>query len=77
MKTILVIIVALALVGCESGSYFDNSTTQLHSDKVGRLEATGMDLRVYEFTPQTSPNKQCIFVAGDKKAGLVCFDKTK
>lgn len=73
---ILAAIAALALAGCgEAGSYFNHSTTQLNNDKVGRLEAMGADLRVYEFTPQTAPNKQCIFVAGEKKGGLVCFDK--
>jgi len=61
----------------ESGSYFNSGTVQLKSDKVGRLEATGKDLRVYEFTPQTATNKQCIFVSGTSKAGLVCFDKEK
>lgn len=66
---------ALALGGCEEGSYFNSSTTQLRSDKVGRLEATGEDLRVYEFTPQTNARKQCVFVAGDKKGSLACWEK--
>ena len=64
-----------ALAGCEEGSYFNANTTQLRSDKVGRLEATGDDLRIYEFTPQTNPKKQCVFAAGDKKGGLACWDK--
>ena len=73
---ILAAIAALALAGCgEAGSYFNHNTAQLNNDKVGRLEAMGTDLRVYEFTPQTAPNKQCIFVAGEKKGGLACFDK--
>ena len=66
---------AVAVSGCEDGSYFDTTTTQLKSDKVGRLEATGEDLRVYEFTPQTMPHLQCIFVAGNQKGGLVCEPK--
>lgn len=77
-KTIIILaaLSALVLAGCdEAGGYFNSSTKQLTNDKVGRLEATGTDLRVYEFTPQTAPNKQCIFVAGEKKGGLVCFDK--
>lgn len=78
MKKTLITLAAvavLALTGCENGGYFDRSTVQLKSDKVGRLEATGNDLRVYEFTPQTAPGKQCVYVAGEKKGGLVCFDK--
>lgn len=72
-------LVSIALAGCEpeDGSYFSPNTKQLKSDKVGRLEATGEDLRVYEFTPQTDPQKQCVFVAGEKKGGLVCFDKRR
>lgn len=79
MKKTLIILVALSalvLAGCgEAGGYFNSDTKQLRNDKVGRLEAMGTDLRVYEFTPQSAPNKQCIFVAGDKKGGLTCFDK--
>lgn len=65
----------LALSGCENGSYFDHNTTQLKGDAVGRLEATGNDLRVYEFTPQTNPKKQCVFVAGENKGAMNCWDK--
>jgi hypothetical protein len=65
----------VALASCEAGSYFDPNTAALRNDKVGRLEATGEDLRVYEFTPQTSPNMQCVFVAGEKKGGLQCWEK--
>ncbi len=72
----LVCVAALALAACgEAGSYFDPNTAQLRNDKVGRLEATGEDLRVYEFTPQTAPEMQCVFVAGDQKGGLSCFAK--
>lgn len=76
MKKLLFVAASLLLLaGCENGSYFDSNTIQLKSDKVGRIEATGNDLRVYEFTPQTTPNKQCIFVSGERKGSLVCFDK--
>lgn len=76
MKKILTFaVIALALTSCEDGSYFDGSTVQLKSLHVGRIEAVGNDLRVYEFSPQSSPNKVCIFVAGEKKAGLECYDK--
>jgi hypothetical protein len=59
----------------EDGSVW--TTASQEGDAVMRLEANGEDLRVYEFTPTTSPNKQCIFVAGNQgKGGLFCFDKT-
>ena len=66
---------AIGLSACEDGGYFDPDTKKMKSDSVSRLEAQGFDLRVYEFTPQTAPHKQCVFVAGERKAGLVCFDK--
>lgn len=75
IKLMMVAAVAFAVSGCEQGSYFDRSTAQLHSDKVGRVEATGEDFRVYEFTPQTAPNMQCVFAAATRKGGLVCFPK--
>lgn len=75
MKTLCALLILLSLTACEEGSYFNNNTTQLKSDKVGRLESTGEDLRVYEFTPQTAPNIQCIFVVGKSKGGLTCFPK--
>lgn len=68
-------VIAIGLMSCEDGGYFSSDTKQGKSDDVMRLEAAGEDLRVYEFTPQTAPNKQCIFVAGTQKGGLVCFDK--
>ena len=70
--------VSIFLASCdffEDGSYFDSNTKQLKSDRVGRLAATGEDLRVYEFTPQSDPTRQCVFVAGNQKAGLVCWVK--
>lgn len=73
---IAVFAVGAILSGCEDGSYFNSNTVQMKSDKVGRLEAFGEDLRVYEFTPQTAPNSTCIFVAGEKKGGLVCIPKS-
>lgn len=77
MKFVLAIVAVLALAGCDKGSYFNIDTKQMQPDVVTRMEADGTDLRVYEFTPVTSPNKQCIFVAGHKKASLQCFDKLK
>ncbi len=68
-------VMAIVLSACEEGSYFDSNTKQLNSDKVGRLEAVGEDLRVYEFTPQTDPAVQCVFVAGESKGGLQCWPK--
>ena len=67
-------LLVLTVAACEDGGYLSD-TPQGKSDSVMRLEAAGNDLRVYEFTPMTAKNKQCVFVAGERKAGLVCFDK--
>ena len=75
MKLIIIVATTLLLASCEQGSYFDRNTKQLHSDKVGRVEATGEDFRVYEFTPQSDPTRQCVFAAATKKAGLECWKK--
>lgn len=65
----------VGLLSCEEGSYFDSNTKQIKSDFVSRLEATGTDLRIYEFTPRSSPHIQCVFVAGERKGGLQCWGK--
>ncbi len=77
MKRLLLIpILLIGLTACgEDGSYWSTDTIQLESDAVGRLEAQGNDLRIYEFTPQTDPTRQCIFVTGNSKAGLTCWEK--
>ncbi len=72
-QMIAIAFLGFALSGCDNGSVFN--TKQLIPDDVSRVEATGFDLRLYEFTPRTSPNKQCLFIAGDRKGGLTCFDK--
>jgi hypothetical protein len=72
---LVIVFTALLLVGCEDGSYFDASTKHIKSDFVSRIEATGNDLRLYEFTPLSDPTRQCIFVAGNRKAGLTCWIK--
>lgn len=53
------------------------------TDGVGRsevdrsyfIESSGQDMRVYEFTPKTSPGVQCVFVGATQKGGLACFPK--
>lgn len=76
MKTLVAVAVLTLLAGCEDGSYFHPNTKQLKSDAVARVTAMDQDFRLYEFTPQTAPGKQCIFVAASQKGGVVCWDKT-
>lgn len=63
----------LAVTGCDKGSVFNGE--QAHTDETTRLEAAGLDMRVYEFTPKTAKYMQCVFVAGGRKGGLACFEK--
>jgi hypothetical protein len=75
-KHIHIFVIALFgffLTGCEQGSVFNSKP--LIPDDVSRIETAGWDARIYEFTPNKAPNTLCIFVAGENKAGLSCFDK--
>ena len=71
----LTITAAVLIASCDSGSMFDPNTRTVKADTVMRVEATGDDLRVYEFTPQTAPHLTCIFIAGYRKGGLVCVPR--
>ena len=77
MKKLFMLVILLGLFGCDKGSMLNPDTRTVEPDEVRRLEAPGFDLRVYEFTPETSPHMQCVFVAGDSKGGLNCFPKVK
>ena len=59
----------------DDGSFIDPTTTWFKADQVSRMESAGSDLRVYEFTPQTEPDKKCIYVSGDREGSLQCFPK--
>lgn len=72
-QILMICLLGFALAGCDQGSVLNSK--QLEPDNVSRIDSAGWDLRVYEFTPNTAPQKQCLFVAGTKKGGLVCFDK--
>jgi len=64
---------AILASGCDQGSIFN--AKQMHTDATARIESAGWDMRIYEFTPQTNQNIQCVFVTGDRKGGLYCFQK--
>lgn len=72
-KHILAALAALTLTACDQGSMFVTPT--MVPDEVHRLEAAGVDLRIYEFTPASDSLVQCIVVVGDRKGGLDCFPK--
>lgn len=74
IMTVGLMCLLVALAGCDSGSVFN--AEQMHTDATTRIESAGWDMRVYEFTPRTAPNMQCVFVAGTRKGGLACFGKT-
>ena len=70
-----IIAIAILLTGCGPGSAFNSDTKTISADNVSRLSTQGTDLRIYEFTPVTQPDYQCVFVAGDKKGSVDCFPK--
>lgn len=63
------------ITACDQGNIFNG--VQLKTDSTTRLETSGPDAIVYEFTPKTAPNMQCIFLSASSKGGLVCFKKEK
>ncbi len=80
MMIVIVTIVVVVLGGLyvkkqwfDDGSMF--TTVTMNSDKVTRLSSAGGDLRIYEFTPQTAPHMQCIFITGESKGSAFCFEK--
>ena len=73
LLVIFLSVLLVSLSGCDKGSVFNGE--QMLTDRTTRLEMSGFDGRVYEFTPKTAPHMQCVFVAASKKGGLVCFKK--
>ena len=78
----LIAVVALGVIGGViyiKKQYFDDgnvfTTASISADKVTRLSAAGHDMRLYEFTPQTAPYMQCIFIARETKGSTFCFEK--
>lgn len=79
---IAIIIIALLIIAglyYVKKQWFDDgnvfTTATMSADKVTRLSSAGGDMRLYEFTPQTAPYMQCIFIAGDNKGSTFCFEK--
>ena len=75
---VLVVILAVAFIYVKKQWFDDGSlltTPAINADKVTRLSAAGNDMRLYEFTPQTAPYMQCIFIVGTNKGSTFCFEK--
>jgi hypothetical protein len=71
-------IAVLALVGCEDGRFTTPTTNDLITpDAHYELDTWGENSEIYEFTPQTAPNKTCIMFMLDNgnAMGLQCFPK--
>ena len=67
----LILVLVLLVTGCNEVS----RSTTTSSDNAWYLTANGADLRIYEFTPKTARHMQCVFIAGENKGGLQCFEK--
>jgi len=76
---VVALIAALSFLYYVKKQWFDDgsvlTTATINADKVTRLAAAGGDMRLYEFTPQTAPYMQCIFIAGTNKGSAFCFEK--
>lgn len=72
LASLLVILIAVWFF-MDEGWIFNTKT--ISTDATVRIKAAGLDLRGYEFTPESAPYMQCVFVAGTQKSGLFCFEK--
>ena len=76
---VILIAVLFGGVAWVKKEYFDDgsvlTTSVKKSDAASRLSAQGGDLRIYEFTPETAPYMQCVFVTGTAKGSTFCFRK--
>jgi len=77
---ILILVVGLSGYQYFSAEFLDEgsflTTETMVPDSAVRIQTTGDDLRLYEFTPKTLPNWQCIFVAGTNKGDTFCVEKS-
>jgi len=76
--TVLILILISGIIYVKKQWFDDGSlltTPTISADKVTRLSAAGGDMRLYEFTPQTAPHMQCIFIVGTNKGSTFCFPK--
>lgn len=84
MKAIAILTAAAACLGlaattADAGLWTMIKNGSLPSGKTDAeytLPVSGLDLRVYEFTPKANRNVTCVVVYGtDTPAGLQCFAK--
>lgn len=69
MGKIILVALVIVLSGCDKGNPFNSYTVK--AGATYRLASPGRDLVVFEFTPETQPNMQCVLVSGS----LECFHK--
>ena len=76
---VLLIIIALVTYSMFAAEFLDEgsylTTKTIKPDSAVRLQTTGEDLRIYEYTPVTMPWMQCVLVAGTNKGDNDCFQK--
>ena len=78
MKFIYIAFIMLFITGCGDGFITTTTTNELKTpDANYELDTWGSNSEVYEFTPQTAPNKTCIVFMLDnlKSMSMQCFDK--
>ena len=68
---ILITIISLLFISCDK-------LKTIQPDSSFKLDASLENIPVYEFTPRTAPDVQCVFVGGSfGKSGLFCFSKIR
>lgn len=78
------LVIALALLGVtaqvhaglwEKVTTMGNKTTKPTAQY--NVEASGWNIRIYEWQPEDNPNVRCVFAGGSSKGGVSCYPVEK
>jgi hypothetical protein len=71
------LVVAPSIADADVWTYFKNKSLEAGvTEHAYTVPTTGLDVRVFEFTPKSNPNMICVMAFGQTNAvGLQCFEK--
>ncbi|MCG7628375.1 hypothetical protein MHM88_11205 [Epibacterium sp. MM17-32] len=56
-------------------AYKNGQLAPKEADSAYRVETLGLDVRVYEFTPESNEDVTCVLTFTDATSTMQCFDK--
>lgn len=80
MKRFILVLTALTLLAAPAQANLwsaikNSNLPPKTSDAAYRIETQGLDVRVYEFTPETAPHMTCMMTFSETGATSQCFPK--